>query len=59
MLNDDGRNPKLKTTPINLSATPNSICSQLLTISGGLLLHPHAEDAPCLADTDTGLLHTR
>jgi len=39
--------PSWRTTPCRLSATACSIHSQLPSISGGRLLHPQHEDAPC------------
>jgi hypothetical protein len=39
--------PSSRTTPLRLSATAYSIHSQLPSISGGRLLHPQPEDAPC------------
>jgi hypothetical protein len=40
-------NPKLEDLPMSASATAYSIYSQLHSISGGRLLHPQSEDAPC------------
>jgi hypothetical protein len=47
---DPRSTPKLEDYPCRLSATAYSIYSQLPTISGGRLLHPQSEDAPCRAD---------
>jgi hypothetical protein len=40
-------NRSYKTTPYRLSATAQSIYSQLISVSGCSLLHPQPEDAPC------------
>jgi hypothetical protein len=42
--------PSWRTTPCRLSATAYSIYLQLPSISGGRLLHPQPEDAPCRGD---------
>jgi hypothetical protein len=42
--------PKLEDDPCQLSATAYSIYSQLPSISGGQLVHPQPEDAPCRDD---------
>jgi hypothetical protein len=42
--------PKLGTTPCRLSATAYSTYSQLPSKTGGNLLHPQPEDAPCRGD---------
>jgi hypothetical protein len=42
--------PSLRTTPCQLSTTAYSIYSQLGSISGGRLLHPKSENAPCRGD---------
>jgi hypothetical protein len=39
-----------RTTPYRMSATTCSIYSQLSSISGGRLLDPKPEDAPCRGD---------
>jgi hypothetical protein len=41
-----------KVTPYRLSATAYSICSQLLSISGGRLLYPRPKDVTCHGDRD-------
>jgi hypothetical protein len=42
--------PKLEDHPCRLSATTYSIYSQLPSITGGRVLHPQPEDAPCRGD---------
>jgi hypothetical protein len=42
--------PSWRTTPYRLSATAYSIYSHLPYISGGRLLRPQPEDAPCRGD---------
>jgi hypothetical protein len=42
--------PTWRTLPCRLSMTAYAIYSQLPSISGGLLLHPQTEDAPCNGD---------
>jgi hypothetical protein len=44
------QHPSWKNTACRLSATACSVYSQLLSISGGRLLHPQPEDAPCRGD---------
>jgi hypothetical protein len=46
-------NPVLEGYPCRLTATACSIHSQLPSTSGGRLLHPQPEDAPCRGDMDT------
>jgi hypothetical protein len=41
-----------RTTPCQLSATAYSIYLQLPSKTGGCLLHPQPEDAPCRVDRD-------
>jgi len=41
-----------KTTPSRLSVSVYSVCSQLLSMSGGRLLHLQSEDTPCLGGKD-------
>jgi hypothetical protein len=42
--------PQRRATPCRVSKTVYSIYLQLPPISGGRLLHPQSEDAPCCAD---------
>jgi hypothetical protein len=42
--------PKLKDRPFRLSTTAYSIYSQLPSVSGGRLLYPQPENAPCRGD---------
>jgi hypothetical protein len=44
------QSPSWKATPFRLSATAYSIYWQLPSISGGRLLHPQLEGAPCRGD---------
>jgi hypothetical protein len=46
--------PNCRNTPCRLSATAFSICSQLPSISGDLLLYPQPEDTPCSGDNGQG-----
>jgi hypothetical protein len=43
--------PSWRVTPCRLSATAYSTYSQLPSISGGRLLYPQPEDAPCSSDS--------
>jgi hypothetical protein len=49
--------PRCRTTSCRLSATANSIRSQLPSISGGRLLHLPSEGAPCRGDREPDTLH--
>jgi hypothetical protein len=42
----------LEDTAFRLSATANSVYSQLHSISEGLILHPQPEDAPCRVESN-------
>jgi hypothetical protein len=50
--------PSWRDTSYRLSVTAYSIYLQWSSISGGVLLHPQPEDAPCRGDLRTAVLKT-